>query len=75
MTPKKSVSKERFLLNPNFLEKDGVKSFVVLPYEEFLQIQEKLEDYQDLMDLRSAVQQERNAPTISLEEARKQVNS
>jgi len=36
------------LLHPQVIEKEGRKEFVVLPYEEFLQIQEALEDLHEL---------------------------
>lgn len=57
-------------LHPNFLEKDGKKAFVVLPYEEFRKIQEALEDLEDLKTLRQAKMEEANEPTVSLEEAK-----
>ena len=39
--------------------------------EEFLKIQEGLSDYEDLQELRQAKEVEKNAPTVSLEEAKK----
>ncbi len=39
-------------IHPNILEHDGKKAFVVLPYEEFLMIEEVLGDYEDLKELR-----------------------
>ena len=39
--------------------------------EEFKKIQEELLDYEDLKILRKAKQEEANAPTISLNEAKK----
>lgn len=53
------------------LERDGQKAFAVLPYEEFGQIQQTLEDHEDLKVLCRAKQQEADAPTVSLEEAKK----
>ncbi len=58
-------------LNPNILEKKGKKEFVVLSYEEFLEIQEELENYEDLKELRAAKDKEADAPAIPLSEARK----
>jgi PHD/YefM family antitoxin component YafN of YafNO toxin-antitoxin module len=58
------------VLHPNILEKDGQKAFAILPYEEFIKVQEALEDYDDLKALRHAKQRESSAATISLEEAR-----
>ena len=40
-------------IHPQIIEKEGKKEFVVLPYEEFLALQEALEDYEDLKILRS----------------------
>jgi hypothetical protein len=37
-------------LHPEFLEKNGEKQFVVLTYEEFLAIQEQLNDAEDLLE-------------------------
>ncbi len=39
-------------IHPQIIEKEGRKEFVVLPYEEFLQIQEALEDLEDIRILR-----------------------
>jgi PHD/YefM family antitoxin component YafN of YafNO toxin-antitoxin module len=39
-------------IHPQIIEKDGRREFVVLPYEEFLRLQEELEDYHDLLRLR-----------------------
>jgi PHD/YefM family antitoxin component YafN of YafNO toxin-antitoxin module len=39
-------------LHPQIIEKDGKKEFVVIPYEEFLQIQAALEDLEDLREVR-----------------------
>jgi len=41
-------------LHPNILEKDGKKAFAILSYDEFVKIQEILEDYEDLINLRKA---------------------
>lgn len=54
-------------LNPKFLSKNGKKEFVVLPYEEFVAVQEILEDLEDLLDLRQAKQEDGDQPSISLE--------
>ena len=53
-------------LTPEFLKKDGKSEFVVLPYEEFLLIEEVLADLQDLQDLRQAKVDEQDSPTIAL---------
>jgi PHD/YefM family antitoxin component YafN of YafNO toxin-antitoxin module len=61
-------------LNPEFLKKNGKPEFVVLPYEEFLLLQERLADLEDLQDLRQAKADEKDAPTISLAEAKAMMN-
>ena len=58
-------------LHPNFIEKNGKKEFAVLPYEEFVKIKSKLEDYEDLMLLRQTKEENKNEPAISLQDARK----
>jgi len=57
-------------IKAQIIEKDGRKEFVVLPYEDFLQIQQELEDYDDLRALRRAKEMEQDAPTVSLEKAK-----
>ena len=61
-------------INAQVIEKNGKKEFVVLPYEEFLRIQEKLDNYEDLRNLREAKEMEGGAPTISFKEAKKELN-
>ena len=46
-------------LHPNILEQNGKKQFAVIPYEEFLKIQEELNDYEDFKELRQAKQTEK----------------
>ena len=41
-------------LHPKMLKKDGRNEFVVLPYEEFQALQERLLDAEDLLALRRA---------------------
>ena len=60
-------------LHPNILTKNGSKEFAVLPYEEFLQIQEELQDLDDLRALREAKVAEESEPYISLEDAKKEL--
>jgi hypothetical protein len=55
-------------LHPEILTKNGRKEFAILPYEEFLALQEWLADVEDLLDLRAAKEAEQSAPTVSLAE-------
>ncbi len=61
-------------LHPNILEQGGQKQFVVLPYSEFIALQEELQDYYDLKELRAAKKEERDAPTLSFAEAQKELD-
>ncbi len=61
-------------LHSQILEKEGKKEFVILPYEEFLKIQEELECYNDLRVLREAKKEEGDLPTISLKDAKNKLN-
>ena len=50
-------------MHPQIIEKNGIKEFAVLPYQEFLEIQQILEDFEDLQELREAKAEEFNPPT------------
>jgi len=56
-------------IHAEILKKSGVPEFAVIPYNEFLQIQEKMEDYEDLVDLRKAKKQ--TGKVVPLTEAKK----
>jgi hypothetical protein len=55
-------------LHPQVIEKEGRKEFVILPYEEFLQIQEALDDFEGLRELRNEREVARDTPSRSLGE-------
>ena len=57
-------------LHPNILEFEGRKAFVVLPYAEYLEIEEQLQQLEDIRTLRQAKNREADAPTVTLSEAR-----
>lgn len=61
-------------LHPEFISKNGQKEFAVIPYEEFLKLQEMLEDMEDLRDLRIAEEQDKDSPDYSLEEVKKMLD-
>ena len=61
-------------LNPEILTKNGKKEFAVIPYEEFIALQEWLEDLEDLIDLRAAKNSEHDAPTVSLADIERRFN-
>lgn len=55
-------------IHPQIIEKAGKKEFVVLPYEEFLALQEALEDYEDLKTLRFEKAEAGNKKSKSLDQ-------
>jgi hypothetical protein len=61
-------------INPQILEKNGKKEFAILPYEDFLKLQEELACYDDLRLLRDAKKEEQNAVSVSFEEAKNILN-
>ena len=60
-------------LHPEILKKNGKSEFVVLPYEEFLAIQERLNDADDVLELRRAKAAEANEPMVSLSDAKREL--
>jgi len=53
-------------LHPEILVRNGKKKFAVLPYEEFLAVQERLADAEDLLELRKAKRAEGKKASIPL---------
>ena len=53
-------------LHPQFIGKECLEEYVVLPIEEFRAVAAALEDYQDLQDLRKAKEAEGAAASTSL---------
>ena len=60
-------------LHPRILEKNGVKEYAILPFDEFEKLKAALEDYQDLKDLRKAKAAEKKVKGCSLSDAKKQL--
>jgi len=58
----------------NILKKNGEKEFVVIPYEEFVKIQEELDDYECLKALREAKAKEAYADTTSFDQVKKELD-
>jgi hypothetical protein len=54
-------------LHLEILKKNGRNEFVVLPYEEFVALQEWMADAQDLLDLEAAKGAEGDGPRVPLE--------
>ena len=60
-------------LHPEILVKDGKKQFAVLPYEEFLAVQERLADAEDLFELRDAKKKEGKKRSRPLSEVKREL--
>jgi PHD/YefM family antitoxin component YafN of YafNO toxin-antitoxin module len=60
-------------LHAQIIKKNGKKDYVVLPYEEFLKVQEELGDYDDLRSLREAKETEKDAQTITMAQLKKKI--
>lgn len=60
-------------LHPEILVKDGKKQFAVLPYEEFVSLKERLEDMEDLLQLRKAKQAEGRKRAVPLARVKRQL--
>jgi len=60
-------------LHPEILKKNGKKQFVVLPYEEFLALQERLADAEDLMELRKAKRAEGTKRSLPLNQVKREL--
>lgn len=61
-------------LHPEILVKDGKKQFAVLPYEEFMSLKERLEDMEDLLQLRKAKKAEGRKRTVPLTRVKRQLD-
>jgi hypothetical protein len=53
--------------HPQIIQKEGKKEFVVLPYEEFLVLEEAMNDYEDLKDLREEKENSKNQLGVPLD--------
>ena len=60
-------------LKPEFLVKDGKRQYAILPYEQFEALRERLQDAEDLMELRKAKRAERGKPGIPLYEVKRRL--
>jgi hypothetical protein len=61
-------------LHPEILRKNGKKHFAVLPYKEFLALQERLADAEDLLELRRAKRAEGKKRSISLAQVKRELS-
>jgi len=61
-------------LHPNYIEKKGKREFVIISYDEFIKIEETLNDYEDLMELRKLKSKEKKKKTKNIEQVKKELN-
>ena len=61
-------------LHPEFLKINGRKQFAVLPYDEFVRLQEELDDLADIRALDEARAKESHLPAIPLSEVRRRLD-
>ncbi|OQW90444.1 MAG: hypothetical protein BWK79_19895 [Beggiatoa sp. IS2] len=55
-------------IHPQFIEKEGKKTFVLLPIEEYQALMERICDYEDLKDLREAKAESIGQQALSLQQ-------
>ena len=60
-------------LHPEILIKNGKKLFAILPYEKFLEVQSRLDDAEDLLDLRKAKRSEGKKRSIPLSDVKRKL--
>jgi hypothetical protein len=58
-------------LNAQIIKKKGKNEYAVIPYHEFMELQEELHNYEDLRCLREAKAVEKDSPTIGIDELKK----
>jgi hypothetical protein len=68
-------TKTMLTLHPDILVKNGKKQFAVLPYEEFVALQDRLADAKDLLELRKAKRAEGDNRSIPLAEVRRRLGT
>jgi hypothetical protein len=60
-------------LNAKILIKNGKKQFAILPYEQFVAVQKRLAEMEELLELRKAKRMEGKKPSISLAAAKRRI--
>ncbi|MFA7235838.1 MAG: hypothetical protein WC058_03150 [Phycisphaeraceae bacterium] len=60
-------------LKPQILKHDGKESFVILTWDEFQAIRDALDDAEDLRILRQSREEQRDEPTISHEQLKREL--
>ena len=60
-------------LHPEILRRNGIEQFAVLPYDEFLAVQELLEDLEDLRLIEEAKKQDSGEPSVTLDQMKREM--
>lgn len=60
-------------LNPQIIKKGNSFEYAVIPFSEFLRMKELIDDYEDLLDLRKAKEEDLGAEGISAEQLLKEI--
>jgi len=60
--------------HPQVIEKEGKKEFIVLPYDEYLKIQEALEEWEDLKEIRKEKELAKDQLAASLDQVAKELD-
>ncbi len=60
-------------LHPEYITRAGKKEYAVLPYEEFLALQEEIEQAEDILAIRETRTENAHAPGISLDEMKQRL--
>lgn len=61
-------------LHPNYIKKKWKNEFVIITYDKYCKISEKLSDYEDLIELRKIKKAEKNKKGKILSEIKKEFN-
>jgi PHD/YefM family antitoxin component YafN of YafNO toxin-antitoxin module len=62
-------------LHPQYIERNGIQEFVILPVEEFRALQERLDDAENLLALRTAIIEANPSERVSLTEVMKEFDA
>ena len=59
-------------LHPEFLTKDGIREFAVLRYDEFIELEEWLQEMSDLLEIRDERMAVPSEPNVTLDAIEKE---
>jgi hypothetical protein len=67
------MRRSKLKLHPETLSKNGKEEFAVLPYDEFVALQERLADAEDVLELRKAKRAEGKKKSLPLTEVKRKL--